>query len=102
MDAMMVAELYHHTGEFLVSWDVASPAVVAAPVFAVGWFLRDVAAGSFPLVVAFCAVAALVYVALVVVFLGFRREDRMLVASARERYALPLEPLETFVARFEK
>jgi len=100
MDALKTAQLWYLTGRFPLSVPTVTPAVVGLPLLGLAYVLRDVVPTSLPGLVAFGAAFATVYLASVVVVLGFEPEEVMLVRSVEERFGVPLGPLDWVLRRF--
>ncbi|MFC5971145.1 flippase [Halomarina salina] len=100
VDLLMVVEVRYYVGVFPFGLTVAKPGIIAVPLLVSAFLLRDFVPGRILWIVGFTAVFGLVYIVTVLVVLGIRPEEVMLIRSLEERYGIPLGPLDAVVRRF--
>lgn len=99
-DVLTIAELRWLTGTGVVNRKVLAPVVVAVPFVAGLATIAPSVPGTLPFIIGVGAAFAVVYLVAVVVTLGFKDEEVMLVKSVEEKYGLSLGPVMTVVERF--
>jgi O-antigen/teichoic acid export membrane protein len=100
VDVLMVAEVRYHVGVFPFGATVWKPAVVAVPLLGVAVLLQGVVPERLLWIVGYTALFGLAYVVAILLTLGIRPEEVMLLRSVEERYGLSLGPLDAVVRRF--
>lgn len=99
-DLLILNQVRIETGSIALSWRVLVPALLALPVYGLGYLAVGLFPSSFVGLLVFSTAFAILYVVTVIVAQGFTTVELMLVRSANEKYSLELTWLERFVGRF--
>lgn len=100
IDALMLIELYSHTGELVLAWRVFSPIAIALPLLAGTWWLSLFVPGTLLWITVVSAAFGGVYLLAVVIVLGINDDEVMLIKSAQERFGIEIAAVNYFVDRF--
>lgn len=100
LGVLATVEVKYYTGETTVTRPVMEPILIAAPLTAIAIPLfRQIPSSllwTFGASVAF----VLTYISTVVVTVGFKPDDVMVIRSIEHKYGIPLGPLDTVLRRF--
>lgn len=99
IDGLLVVEFYRILDRWPLPRTVVAPAIVALPLFVGLAVVRPTIPGTLPWIVLTSGVFGVVYAGVVVVALGVRREELMLLHSVEERFGLDLGPVTRLAER---
>lgn len=100
MDLLLLVEMLYFTGETPLAREHLAPLALAAPLYAVMWYLAPSVPGTFPWLVGVTGLFGLVYWGLALVTVGLSPMDVMILRSAQEKYELDWSLLERFIRQF--
>lgn len=93
-------EVKYYTGKTTLSRPVIEPMLVAIPLIILTVPVFRLVPASFLWTIGASGTFALVYAASVVVVLGFKPADVMIIRSAEEKYGIPLGSFDAVIRRF--
>jgi O-antigen/teichoic acid export membrane protein len=99
-DLLSMVEVRHYTGSTTLSKEGLSPLAVAVPIFGIAAFVTPSIPGTFLWIAGFMVSITVLYVAGVIVVLGFTPQEVMIVRSIEEKYGVNIGPIDTLVRRF--
>jgi len=100
VSVLSTLEVKYYTGETTLNRSVIEPMLVAVPLTAIAIPLFRHVPASLLWTLGASGAFALVYAVAVVVVLGFKPADVMIIRSAEDKYGIPLGPLNAVIRRF--
>jgi len=100
LGVLPTVEVWYYTASTTLSRGVVAPIVVAVPVAVVMVPILTAVPKSLLWLLTVSAAFAAVYIAAVIVTLGFTREDVMVIRSVEDNYGISLGPLDAVLRRF--
>jgi len=100
LNVLPTLEVKYYTGETTLSRPVIEPVLVAIPLTAVAIVLFRSVPASLLWTFGASGAFALTYALVIIVVLGFKPADVMVIRSAEDKYNIPLGPLDAVLRRF--
>lgn len=100
LSVLPTLEVKYYTGETTLARPVVEPMLVAVPLSAVAIPLFRLVPASLLWTLGASGTFALVYAVAIVVVVGFKPADVMIIRSVEDKYGIPLGPFDAILRRF--